>query len=181
MTVTSVPTTYRGVTYRSALEADWAATFDEWEVYYEYEPQPYRLPSGAVYDVDFYLPGMYTYCEAKGPHNARRWKPLEFVRAISEDNFKPDQYLVLMLRSAGPGNVAAWEPADPSGRFPVVVDCLECQHYGFAVTNDNGETKCRRCGNVTHHGLTYRSALDPGRQSWHESMQITRAPRGGGA
>jgi hypothetical protein len=177
MTVYSIPTTYNGVTYRSALEADWAATFDQWEIYYEYEPQPYRLPSGTEYTCDFYLPNLHTYAEAKGPHNQRRWKPTEFAAVLAGDNF-PDAYMVVVLRSAGPGGIAAWEPADTSEPFPVVVDCVECQLFAFAHVDTHGNTTCRRCGNQTHYARRYRSALDPLLSVADETLQMFRVKRG---
>jgi hypothetical protein len=41
--IKSIETEYRGITYRSRLEARWATFFDDLGVMYEYEPQHFDL------------------------------------------------------------------------------------------------------------------------------------------
>lgn len=152
--ITPMAIEYNGVRYRSALEADWAATFTDLGVHFEYEPQPYRLPSGAVYDCDFYLPNQHTYCEAKGPHNQRLWKPAEFAAAIEATEY-PNAFMVLILRAAGPHGGLTWENAG-SGPNPKFVRCRGCEHFGFA-TYDNtwGQWFCRRCDSTEFYSVTF--------------------------
>lgn len=146
--ISSVKTQYNGVWYRSALEADWAATFDKLGVYYEYEPEPLRLPSGVSYDCDFYLPTHQTYCEAKGAHNDRLWKPREFA-AVLRAVYWPQEYQVIILRAAGPGGAAAWETADGSNNVRLIEcdseRCTELGGYSFTDYRDDGTEYCRRC------------------------------------
>lgn len=64
----SIPSIYKGVTFRSRLEARWAAVFDHYEVPWAYEPDAYDTPSG-FYLPDFYLPTLHTFVEVKpGPN-----------------------------------------------------------------------------------------------------------------
>ena len=58
--------------FRSTLEADWAATLDSLSIGWQYEPEGVQLPSGELHRPDFYLPGIATWLEVKGPHGERR-------------------------------------------------------------------------------------------------------------
>ena len=51
----AIPTTYKGITFRSKLEAKWAVVFDELGVKWRYEAEGYELPSGNRYLPDFLL------------------------------------------------------------------------------------------------------------------------------
>jgi hypothetical protein len=160
MTITAVPTTYNGVSYRSRLEADWAAMLTELEVYFEYEPDPVRFPSGAVYDPDFYLPTLRTYCEAKGPQDQRLWKARELAALLALDEY-PRMYQVVVLRPAGPRGEAAWESARPSDPTPRLANCDGCRLWGFTDINEVGESYCRRCWSTDVQIETYYSGLVP--------------------
>ena len=61
---TALPTTYRGTTFRSRLEARWAVFFDTLGIRWEYEPEGFALPSGN-YLPDFRLPGLNMFAEVK--------------------------------------------------------------------------------------------------------------------
>jgi hypothetical protein len=80
--ISSVPMTYAGVHFRSTLEADWAATLDSLGIVWQYEPEAVRLPSGALYLPDFYLPEIATWLEVKGPHMQRLDKTKELARSV---------------------------------------------------------------------------------------------------
>jgi hypothetical protein len=55
--IKAIETVYRGVRFRSRLEARWAVYFDAFGVPWEYEPDRYRLRDGRVYIPDFRLDG----------------------------------------------------------------------------------------------------------------------------
>ena len=48
-------TTYKGIEFRSRLEARWAVFFDALGLRWEYEPEGYRLDDGTCYLPDFYV------------------------------------------------------------------------------------------------------------------------------
>jgi len=52
-----IPTEWRGITFRSRLEARWAMFFDGAGIAWEYEAEAYELPSGR-YLPDFWLPAV---------------------------------------------------------------------------------------------------------------------------
>lgn len=64
-------TCYRGVLFRSRLEARWAVFFDALKVSWQYEPRRFFFPDGTSYLPDFYLPNWNdSYIEIKGSdHN----------------------------------------------------------------------------------------------------------------
>lgn len=77
--IQAIPTTYAGVTFRSRLEADYAATFDRVELPWQYEPEGFKLSDGTWYSPDFYLPSAKAWCEVKGDHNERLTKVEQFA------------------------------------------------------------------------------------------------------
>ena len=161
---------FNGIRYRSALEADWASTFTELGIYFQYEPEPLRLDSGAVYDPDFYLPNMRTYCEAKGAHNERAWKPRELAAVLTANETIPREYQVIILRAAGPRNGAVWEMADGSQ----VRELIYCQHCdGFAFLDYWPLRTEEELANTDERGIQWGSAFC--RRCFSEDFRETRA------
>ena len=60
------PTEYKGITFRSTLEARYAITFDKYGILWDYEPKRFVLRDGSWYTPDFYLPDFDVYFEVKG-------------------------------------------------------------------------------------------------------------------
>lgn len=58
-------TNYRGVTFRSRLEARWAVFFSELSIPFIYEPDGFEFKDGTRYLPDFYLPKQDFYVEIK--------------------------------------------------------------------------------------------------------------------
>jgi hypothetical protein len=85
MTLEALPTVYRSTTFRSALEASWAATLDAHGIAWEYEPETVTLPSGARYLPDFHLPELGTWIEVKGTGVPRVEKAFEFGASLACD------------------------------------------------------------------------------------------------
>lgn len=61
----AIETEYRGITYRSRVEARWAVYLDELRVPYSYEPEGFDL-GGEWYLPDFWLPNPGVWLEIKG-------------------------------------------------------------------------------------------------------------------
>ncbi|WP_435110132.1 hypothetical protein [Nocardiopsis synnemataformans] len=81
MTIEALTSWYGDTTFRSKLEADWAATLDTFGIAWEYEPETITLPSGSVYIPDFWLPQIGTWLEVKGPGVPRVEKAYELAAA----------------------------------------------------------------------------------------------------
>ncbi len=80
-----------GITFRSMLEAQWSAVFDELGLTWEFEPVKFDLPSG-VYVPDFRITtrdGLSFWIEVKGP-----WPNAREFEVASEINL---YYLPLMI------------------------------------------------------------------------------------
>ena len=86
--IKATPCWYAGVRFASTLEADWAATFDTWDWYWQYEPLAIDLPSGATYRPDFRLPDQRVWAEVKGPHNERLTKVVELHTTLAYDEWE---------------------------------------------------------------------------------------------
>ncbi|MDP9612882.1 hypothetical protein [Streptomyces demainii] len=75
----AIPTRYGDTTFRSRLEADWAATLDNNHIRWAYEPETITLDSGTLYVPDFWLPELGTWIEVKGPGIPRTEKTKELA------------------------------------------------------------------------------------------------------
>jgi hypothetical protein len=90
----SLPTYYKGVTFRSRLEARWAIVFDELGIKWEYEPEgieinashfsdPYN-PKSFGYLPDFYFPDLDCMVEVKGSlTKAEYWKLMRTIWQVT--------------------------------------------------------------------------------------------------
>jgi hypothetical protein len=117
-TYAAKPTTYRGTTYRSKLEARWAVLFDVLGLPFEYEPKCFRTPEGG------YLPDFYVlaprpfWLEIKGPEPIER----DYVRArhVVKQTKAKFRFLVGPLPAAPSRGILrtrilrgeTWRPAD---------------------------------------------------------------------
>jgi hypothetical protein len=166
----SIPTTYQGTRFASALEADWAKTLDRLGIVWQYEPDGVYLPSGVGYRCDFYLPRIETWFEVKGPHNQRIGKPGKLADALVHapgcGAGRPESVLsrpegvavarcqcgcgadypfrLVVVGRASTRGKAIFEAAEERvERRIVVISCPVCQQRSFA--DADGATICRRC------------------------------------
>jgi hypothetical protein len=65
-TISSIPTEYNGIQYRSRLEADTARLLTMLRIPFEYEAKSYLLPSGIHYRPDFLLHNRTQVLEVRG-------------------------------------------------------------------------------------------------------------------
>jgi hypothetical protein len=84
--ITPLPTVYRDVSFRSRLEADWAATLDDRRISWQYEPEGFRLSDGTWYAPDFWLPSASAWLEVKGSHMDRYSKTEQFAADLWSDS-----------------------------------------------------------------------------------------------
>lgn len=64
--ISSIPTEYAGVKFRSRLEAQTARLFEACGILWEYEKYSFLLPSGINYRPDFFLPVENCWLECRG-------------------------------------------------------------------------------------------------------------------
>ena len=94
------PATYHGVVFRSTLEANWAATLDQFGIVWEYEPEVFTLPSGTTYIPDFRLPELGTWLEVKGPTVPRIEKAVELGRDRKSTRLNSSHYALSRMPSS---------------------------------------------------------------------------------
>jgi hypothetical protein len=142
----AIPTEYKGITFRSILEAAWARTLDHYEIAWEYEPETVRLASGKRYVPDFRLDELDTFIEAKGPHMLRTDKTSQFAKEGGAEvivllGFYPlSRYLGPATR---PGSMQWLDPLGYDTRF---TRCGECSAWQWL--RPQLSRRCRRCNAV---------------------------------
>lgn len=62
----AIPTMYKGILFRSKLEAQWAKFFDYLSIRWTYETEGYSFSNGIKYIPDFYFPEQDLFFEVKG-------------------------------------------------------------------------------------------------------------------
>lgn len=140
-----IQTWYSGVYFRSALEADWAATLSSVGVAWSYEPEPYELPSGDRYRPDFFLPGQRIWFEVKGPHDERIHKVRELDACLEPELGRWADPFVVVGRSPERGEATM---TAPSGGIVHLIPCSGCGHWSFMA--EDYSWLCRICKAQLH-------------------------------
>lgn len=71
-----IETTYKGIRYRSRLEARTAILMDNVGIRYLYEPEGFAFEDGTAYLPDFYLPDQDAFLECKGIMTEKDWNKI---------------------------------------------------------------------------------------------------------
>jgi hypothetical protein len=127
--INALPSVFKGVTYRSRMEARWAVFMTEAKIPFFYEPEGYHLEDGAFYLPDFYLPNQDAFMEIKNPlaPEDSKKKPIALSRLTGKPVF------VFEI----PPTVPDWSHYDTEGATvysPDYADCHQiwccCPHCG---------------------------------------------------
>lgn len=95
----AIPTAYKGVQFRSRLEARWAVFFDALRITWEYEPKQLSLANGIGYTPDFFLPAFYqTPCEFHSRPNRATGVWIEVKPALDYNEVGVTKGMVMTLR-----------------------------------------------------------------------------------
>lgn len=194
MVIRSIKTEYSGLVFESTLEADWALNLDRLTIAWDYEPEGVRLPNGANYRPDFYLPRLTTWLEVKGPHDQRIIKPhalaVACLHAPGCSRAQPSVRLEVNPRAecaCGFGVTFPWRLVvvgrpNSSGKLtfhgvghphwpePQIVlnECVHCGQFGFADAATRVRL-CRRC-----HLLDERGFVTPD-GAWAQGVHPARS------
>ena len=76
----AIPTTYRGIEFRSRFESEVAMLLDKMGLEWQYEPKSFLLPGGH-YMPDFFVPSLYLWVESRGYDN-KDWQIEQFSEHI---------------------------------------------------------------------------------------------------
>lgn len=167
--VWAVPQTYKGVTFASTLEADWAATFDWYDIAWSYEPVALRLSDGKLYRCDFWLPNQRIWCEVKGPHELRIDKPRTLGADMScdQDDWQAPMVIICRPPERAEAFVERFD-GEPVG----FGQCVRCERYTFVDLH--GAWQCRICG-LWDKALSRDFRMSFG--AWTTPITFARAPR----
>lgn len=185
MTIEAVPSWYAGITFRSKLEADWAATLDQWGIRWEYEPETISLPSGVNYIPDFWLPELGTWLEVKGTGVPRIEKAIELGKARAchcegdcACQWPGGEYVLI---GHPPTGYNPWADHDPetdhrawwaveragwnhhghpnwsasTGHTAWLINCAHCRRRGWFVCGTRASIHCRVCKRPPGEGVAY--------------------------
>jgi len=143
-------TNYRGVTFRSRLEARWAVFFSELSIPFIYEPEGFEFKDGTRYLPDFYLPKQDFYVEIKPiePSNFEREK-CEFLALAVKKNIycfygsfldTPECEVCSFWLDEDNKPVAAWDINH------LWCQCQNCGQFGIEFEARVHRLKCKRNG-----------------------------------
>lgn len=118
-----LPTEYRGVRFRSRLEARWAVYFDMIGVPWQYEPEGYQLRNGN-YCPDFWCPKPCNFFIEVKPTEEAKLETLDKLRELAATTER-EVYCVV-----GPPSVSPQWAVDGKG---IDNGCAIFCHYAFAV------------------------------------------------
>ena len=135
-TVKAQETEYRGVKYRSKLEAKTAQTLDNFGIGYEYEPDGYQLSNGLWYKPDFLLTYANEFIECKGVMENR---DIAKIVGLVKDTGCP-----VLAISYENSMLVAVNDKDPDNEFIVFTG------------NEIKLMKCRKCGTRYFVGCHYK-------------------------
>lgn len=126
-------TVYKGIEYRSKLEAKTAQALDNLDIPYEYEPQGFQLSNGLWYRPDFWLPNAMEYVECKGE---MKQEDMAKIAGLAKDTGFP--VLVISYENS---MLLATNESDPENSFV---------HYSG---NEVALLQCRNCGSKYFGGI----------------------------
>ena len=130
---------YRGIQYRSTLEAKTAQSLDNLGIPYQYEPDGYQLTNGVWYKPDFYLPGAKQFIECKGVMST---EDSAKICGLVQDTGIP----VVVISYDNIMLVIRWEDGDIvtySGDSMMLGWCRECKQAYFY--SEEGSYECTGC------------------------------------
>ena len=157
----AIPTRYRGILFRSKLEADWARTFDALGLTWEYEREGEYF-GDQFYLPDFWLPRARQYVEVKAV-----WEPADLRKALAlcrhtkRTPYRPSRGAnIALIRAEPDGRFFGWpwlgERVEPLPSFHemlleqtrelALLRCVRCLDWWFAELDT--DYTCRCCGAV---------------------------------
>lgn len=132
----AIPTTYRGIKFRSKLEARYAQAFDRLGIVWEYEGHGFAFKDGTSYCPDFYFPEIDTYFEVKGAMDPESAHKIDLLAREARQTVVvggPDGLLTMY----------SGKPDRTNGGDTTPAKCRECGKV-FFLDND-GRWDCHAC------------------------------------
>lgn len=83
--IPAIPTEYKGITFRSKLEAKYAKAFDKLSIPWLYEEVNFEFSDGTCYAPDFYFPESRQFFEVKGIMTTNDLQKIENLARTGND------------------------------------------------------------------------------------------------
>lgn len=150
----AIRTFYKGIWFRSKLEAEWAKFFDSLNIPWVYEPDGFLFSDGTKYLPDFWLPDSKQWFEVKGVMTDKDKHKIEML-------CKESGYDVVVGYSNGEFDMYDWRMCDgekPIGQWyskgeTYINKCHECGKHSFM--NSIGKYDCQCCGAYDGDGYIF--------------------------
>lgn len=103
----AIPTQYKGIEFKSRLEADTAILLDEFWIKWEYEPASFLFSDGTHYQPDFWLAEQRLWIECRGYTSELGERQInDFIRVVRNGSLAPD-------RTSRPPTICDWNDGAP--------------------------------------------------------------------
>lgn len=145
----AIRTCYKGILFRSKLEAQWAKFFDCMRLPWMYEPEGYQFSDGTRYLPDFYLPDSNQWFEVKGVINPTDEHKIKMLCMESGKDVivgLPDGEFYMYDTQLDGGALNVYSKTET-----YINQCLSCGKYSFM--NSVGSFRCQVCGAYDGDGL----------------------------
>jgi len=148
-----IPTLYKGINFRSRLEARCARLLDEMKLKREYESKAFVLENGKELWPDFFLPELNTWVETKGMITESDIEDfIDFSEEFGYEEVGAETGVVLLSNDEAVFLHGNFVFNDGTGAPDLeklsLGKCSECGSYFFA--GEEGSYHCRKC--KAHNG-----------------------------
>lgn len=154
--IPAIKTEYRGIVFRSKLEAKYARAFDILGIAWTYEERNFMFDDGTCYAPDFYMPEIDTFFKVKGVLDGESERKVKSLARIGNRVVVGGaDGSMTMLNGTRCGCYARFGDEDEA----ILTSCASCGRM-FFVGNGDGWA-CAACGEYDgDHHLT----------SWHTNV-----------
>lgn len=147
----AIRTRYKGILFRSKLEAQWAKFFDSIGMTWIYEPEGFAFEDGTKYLPDFYLPDSKQWFEVKGVMNDLDMHKIKMLCKESGHDVVigyPDGEFEMIDRYFSMDTALANDPNFKPSEWDTFEDFT---HYDKQSTYIN---RCQKCGKLSFMNST---------------------------
>lgn len=169
--IKAIETVYRGIRYRSRIEARWAVAYTKLDVPFEYEKEGFDLGSAGYYLPDFWMPQQKCWIEIKGQKPTKEEE--ERCAALASASGYPvilfpctipeiEDEANLRCPSDGCDGAYLFRPDGGWDNYYRWCVCMTCGAMGIEFDGRSDRLPCKRCYHCDHvaRGVNYPAMND---------------------